>query len=145
MFLRAAVIWFSLMLAAILNGYLRDTALVQRLGPQSARAVSCLTLSGVILVVTWLSIRWMSPSSTADAWRVGVFWLGMTLTFEFLAGHYLFHTPWATLLADYNVLRGRLWVVVLIATVAAPAIIYRIFPNRVESSPSRIRQVLPLL
>ena len=51
-------------------------------------------------------------------------WLGMTLVFEFGAGHYLFGTPWRALLADYNVLAGRLWVLVLIATMTAPALVY---------------------
>jgi len=47
-------------------------------------------------------------------------WLAMTLAFEFGAGHYLFHTPWAALIADYNILRGRLWILVLAATLTAP-------------------------
>ena len=42
------------------------------------------------------------------------------LAFEFLAGHYVFGTPWSELLADYNVFRGRIWVLVLITTATAP-------------------------
>ena len=60
-----------------------------------------------------------------DAWTIGATWLVMTLAFEFVAGHYLFHTPWTTLLADYNVFPGRLWILVLAATIAAPALAYR--------------------
>ena len=48
----------------------------------------------------------------------------MTLTFEFVAGHYLFRTAWSTLLADHNLLAGRLWILVLIATTIAPACVF---------------------
>jgi hypothetical protein len=44
----------------------------------------------------------------------------LTLAFEFLAGHYLFGAPWPQLLADYNVLRDRIWVLVLATTALAP-------------------------
>ena len=63
--------------------------------------------------MTWMSLRWIHPASTADAWAVGAMWLAMTLAFEFVAGHYVFHTPWTTLLADYNIFTGRLWILVL--------------------------------
>jgi hypothetical protein len=51
---------------------------------------------------------------------VGTLWLALTLTFEFVVGHYGFRKPWADLLADYDVRRGRIWVVVLVVTLLAP-------------------------
>jgi hypothetical protein len=47
-------------------------------------------------------------------------WVALTLAFEFLAGHYLFHKPWAALLADYDLSRGRIWILVLVATLLMP-------------------------
>ncbi len=125
MLARAGAVWFGIMLLAILNGAARDTVLVPRFGDPAARALSCVTLASLILLVTWMSLQWIHPASTADAWAVGAMWLAMTLAFEFVAGHYLFHTPWATLLADYNIFTGRLWILVLAATLAAPALVYR--------------------
>ena len=125
MLARAALVWFVIMLAAIVNGGLRDTIVAPRLGEVAARALSCVTLAGTIVLVTWLTIRWIDPASSRDAWMVGAMWLAMTLTFEFGAGHYLFHTSWAELFADYNVLAGRLWILVLTATLTAPPIVYR--------------------
>jgi hypothetical protein len=132
MLLRAGLIWFGIVIVAILNGAFRDLALAPRLGDTPARALSCLTLAGAIMLATWISLPWIHPISTTDAWRIGVIWLAMTLAFEFLAGHYLFHAPWASLLADYNLFRGRLWIIVLIATVAAPALVFR-----AEHNPAR--------
>jgi hypothetical protein len=141
MLARAVAVWFAIMLLAILNGAARDVLLVPRLGDLIARAVSCVTLACVILLVAWLSLRWIEPLSIGDAWTIGVMWLAMTLAFEFLAGHYLFRTPWPTLLADYNLLAGRLWIVVLAATLVAPALLYSAGHNhagttKISSPPS---------
>jgi hypothetical protein len=125
MFVRLGAVWFAIMLIAILNGAARDMLLAPRLGDPVARALSCLTLAALIVLVTWVSLRWIHPASQGDAWTIGVMWLAMTLTFEFVAGHYLFHTEWSTLLADYNLLKGRLWIVVLVTTTIAPALIFR--------------------
>jgi len=46
----------------------------------------------------------------------------LTLAFEFLAGHYLFHNPWSRLLEDYDVARGRIWILVLFTTLLAPRV-----------------------
>jgi hypothetical protein len=51
---------------------------------------------------------------------VGSWWLSLTLAFEFLVGHYALHKSWATLLADYDIRRGRIWVAALITTLLAP-------------------------
>ena len=125
MFARLVAVWFVIMLIAILNGAVRDILLVPRLGDPVARALSCLTLAALIVLVTWISLRWIHPVSLDDAWTIGVIWVAMTLTFEFVAGHYLFHTAWSTLLADYNLFAGRLWIVVLVTTIVAPALIFR--------------------
>jgi hypothetical protein len=132
MFARAGAVWFVILLAAIFNGFVRDVVLVPRFGDLIARAISCFTLAGMILLVTWLSLTWIHLNSSTQAWTIGTMWLAMTVTFEFIGGHYVFHTPWSTLLADYNILEGRLWIVVLIATIAAPVLVYR-----AEHNPAR--------
>lgn len=84
------------------------------------RAISTIALCALIVLVTWLGIGWIGPSTSRAALRVGSVWLVLTLAFEFLAGHYLFHKSWAALLDDYDVGRGRIWVLVLVTTVLAP-------------------------
>ena len=120
MLLRAAVIWFGILVLASLNGAVRDLLLMPRLGDQTARAISTIVLCGLVLLVTWRTIRWISPRSREDALRVGVLWVVLTLAFEFLAGHYLFHKPWTALLADYDLRSGRIWILALLTTLIAP-------------------------
>ena len=118
--LRAVVVWFGLLILAILNGGLRDTVLSPRLGDPVGRALSTILLSGLILLTTWLTIRWMRPRTTGEALRIGILWLVLTLSFEFLVGHYGFGKSWADLLADYDLRLGRIWILVLVITLVAP-------------------------
>jgi len=49
-------------------------------------------------------------------------WVFFTVGFEFLAGHYVFEKAWETLLADYNLAQGRVWILVLVTCLLAPTI-----------------------
>ena len=123
---RAGLVWLGLLAVAVGNGALRQGVLVPRMGETVGRALSSVTLSAAILVMAWLTIGWLAPRSAEGAWRIGGLWLALTLAFELLAGHYLFGTPWSTLLADYDLRRGRIWVLVLITTAVAPLVAARL-------------------
>jgi len=126
MWTRAIVVWCGLLVLAFVNGALREAVLVPAFGDTVARAASCVMLSAAIVALSWLTIDWIAPPSSAAAWQVGLLWLALTLAFEFLAGHYVFGSPWSRLLADYNVLRGRIWIVVLFTTLCAPYVTARV-------------------
>ena len=117
---RAALIWFALLTVAILNGAFREAVLIPRISKAAAHAISTLLLCSFIVVLAWSAIGWVGPRSLREAWVVGTLWLGLTLAFEFLAGHYLFHKAWAELLADYNLFAGRIWILVLVVTLTSP-------------------------
>ena len=122
---RALLVWLGLAVVAVVNGGLREKALIPRLGEQSGHVMSTVMLATAISVITWMMLRWIGVTSSRDAWLLGILWLGLTLTFEFLAGHYLFHASWAKLLSDYNIAEGRVWALVLIATFLAPIVAFR--------------------
>jgi hypothetical protein len=119
MFLRALVIWFAILVLASLNGAVRDLIVAPRIGDMVARAISTIILCGVVLLVSWVSIRWIAPLNPRQALGVGLFWLLLTLTFE-IGSQRLSGKPWSTVLADYNLLQGRVWVLVPIVTLFAP-------------------------
>ena len=120
MIARAVAVWLGILVLASANGALRDLVLTPRLGDTTARAVSSLVLAGVVVGVARLAIGWIAPPSAAAALGVGALWVALTLAFEFGAGHWLFRKPWAVLLEDYDVRRGRIWILVLVATFLAP-------------------------
>jgi hypothetical protein len=83
-----------------MNGALRQEVLSPRIGEALAHVWSTLMLSMAVIAVTYFTIRWISPASESDCWKIGALWVAMTLAFEFFAGHYLFGKPWQELLAD---------------------------------------------
>ena len=84
-------------------------------GVISSRGRSVLVvLCGLILFVTWVSIGRLGPTTAGNAMGIGTMWLALTLIFEFVVGHFLFHKPRPTLLTDYDLRRGRIWVAVLL-------------------------------
>lgn len=126
MITRTLVVWFGLLALAIANGGFREAVLVPRLGLGMARAVSSVMLSLLIVGVGWGVTRWIGPATLQDAWAIGAVWVALTLCFEFLGGHFLFGKPWPELLADYNLFAGRIWVLVLVATLMTPAIAFTV-------------------
>ncbi len=126
MILRALAVWCLLLVLAVLNGGVRDTWLTPRLGETAGRALSSILLSLLILLATRATIRWIGARTAGEALAVGAMWVALTLVFEFGAGHYLFRKSWSELLADYDLSRGRIWIVVLTATFIAPLLALRL-------------------
>ena len=125
MVLRAFAVWGLLLLIAVLNGGLRGGGLVPALGPLRAHQLSTALLSALILGATRVTIGWIDVVDVRQALVVGTLWLGLTLAFELLAGHFLFHRPWPVLLADYDLSQGRIWPLVLVVTFLAPTLCRR--------------------
>ena len=125
MWLRALAVWFLLLVVAIVNGAVRETAFVPGLGTRVAHVVSSLMLSLLILAATWLTAPFVRYESSFDAWTVGVLWLMLTLAFEFLAGRLVFGKTWDVLLADYDIMQGRIWPLVLLVTALAPLLAFK--------------------
>lgn len=122
--------WFVLLIAAIINGAVREGVYKQNLGELAAHQLS--TLVGIILfgAIIWRMTRLWPLRSSRQAWTVGAVWVGMTICFEFLFGHYVMGNSWQRLLHDYNILEGRLWLVVLIWTLTAPYLFTRLRRRR---------------
>jgi len=118
--MRAVIAWFALIVLAIANGTLREFLLTPRLGSKLGHVASTLVLCALIFLVAWLLMPWIGARQSAEAWRVGALWLGLTVGFEFLVGHYVFRNSWEKLLSDYNLPQGRIWILVPIATLIAP-------------------------
>jgi hypothetical protein len=123
---RSLVIWVLMLLAASVNGAIREALLIPVLGDIAGRAISTLILCALVLLLTYFTIRWIHPRCGSETRVVGGLWVALTLAFEFLAGHFLFGNPWSQLLEDYNVFRGRIWILVLITIGVAPGLCARV-------------------
>ena len=125
MLLRALAVWVLLLVIAIVNGAVRETVLTPKFGPRSAHVLSTLSLSALILAAAWLTAPFVHYESVSAAWTVGVLWVVLTLAFEFLAGRFVFGKTWEVLFADYDILQGRIWPLVLLVTLLAPVLVRR--------------------
>ena len=106
--------WIGLLIIAMMNGALRDLVYKPFLGDLISHQISAVV--GILLfrVFIWyLGKRW-PLSSSRQAWMIGFLWLSMTVAFEFLFFHYARGVPWSVLLHDYNIVEGRLWILVLV-------------------------------
>jgi hypothetical protein len=109
----------------ILNGILRETTYGKYTNELRAHQIS--TLTGIIFFSLYIGLivhLWGLESST-QALAIGAIWLLFTVAFEFLFGHYVARHSWEKLLADYNLLAGRIWILVLIGIAIAPFLFYR--------------------
>jgi hypothetical protein len=114
------VVWFGILIAANVNGAFRELVLRPLVGSPGAHGVSTLLLCALIMLIARLSINWIAPGGSRMAWRIGFLWLVLTLTFEFLAGRYLFGNSWERIVSEYDVTAGRFWILVPIVTLIAP-------------------------
>lgn len=123
---RGFLIWLLFIPLAVLNGVLRDLLLAPVLGGTAARALSSVTLSLLLFCLTVLLIRRIGASSRRELFAVGGLWLVLTLLFEFSFFVLVMGHPLDELLGDFDLFRGRLWLLVLATTFFAPFLAARI-------------------
>jgi hypothetical protein len=118
--------WFGMVILAILNGLMRNSVYGPHMRELAAHQLS--TLTGIILFGIYIYILtgiWPIESAK-QAFLIGGIWLGMTILFEFVFGHFVMGHPWSKLLHDYNLLQGRIWILMLIWTGIAPYLFYQL-------------------
>jgi len=118
--------WIPMVFIAIINGAIREGWYGKYLSELQAHQVS--TATGVLLfgVYILVLIRIWRPESAGQAITIGLVWLGMTVAFEFLFGHYMAKRSRSELLHDYNLFAGCVWLVVLVWVTIAPYVFYRL-------------------
>lgn len=118
--------WIPMVFIAIANGALRQVWYGKYLSELHAHQLSTLIGALLFAVYIWVVMRYWKPVSAGQAMSIGLVWLGLTVAFEFLFGHFAMGHPWARLLQDYNLLAGRVWSLLLIGVAVAPYFFYRL-------------------
>ena len=121
-----AACWIGMVVLAILNGIMRESLYKQYMHELTAHQVSTLILLILFGIYVWFLTGLRPLESAKQALLIGVMWCVMTVVFEFVFGHYVAGHTWSKLFQDYNLVKGRLWSLVLIWTTIAPYIYYRI-------------------
>lgn len=122
---KALAIWFVILGLAVANGVLREAWLAPWLGAFQGLVLSGVLLCGLILASTLLALPWLRITQPAQAARVGLGWLALTLAFELGFGR-LQGKSWSTLWQAYTFAGGNLWPLVLLVTALAPLLALQI-------------------
>jgi apolipoprotein N-acyltransferase len=122
-------VWVGLAAAAVALGVVREAFVTPVVGAGRAHLLGTVAVVTVVLAVAAWYFRRVEHTP-AEAAAVAIGWPLATVAFEFGFGHYVVGHPWSRLLADYNVLSGRIWVLVPLAMVAAPLAFGRVAPRR---------------
>ncbi|NPE28053.1 hypothetical protein HNV12_08770 [Methanococcoides sp. SA1] len=119
-------VWVLFIIPAILNGIARGLY-APYTGELLAHQISSVIFSAAIFIVTYVFLKYSSVSGTSVQFiYVGLMWLFLTISFEFLFGHFVIGHSWQRLLYDYNIFEGRIWLLVLIVTATSPWLANRI-------------------
>lgn len=114
------VAWSGMVVLALVNGTFRALVTQPLLGETAARQLATLILLGALVLYQWELARRLPIPTARLAWALGGAWTAMTLAFEFGFGRFVEHLSWSTMLADYDVTRGRIWILVPLTLLVLP-------------------------
>lgn len=124
--IRHLLYWFVLMAIGVANGILRGATYGTLMPDLAAHQLS--TVTGIIFtgLAVWLLWIYRPLESARKAWIVGGVWFLLTILFEFGFGHFIVGHSWQHLLADYNILEGRVWALFLAWILIMPYFFFRL-------------------
>jgi hypothetical protein len=118
--------WVGLVALAIVNGIVRNRTYGRSMSELSAHQLSTISFMVLFGIYLYILTAYFQIHSASEALAIGGVWLLMTIIFEFLFGHYIAGHCWRRLMQDYDVLNGRVWILVLVMTFAGPYVFYRL-------------------
>jgi hypothetical protein len=122
--------WLGATVLGVANAGVRELVYADRVGELAAHQISSATLLAALTYYIWLvDQRWPVPT-TRTALAMGGIWAALTVLFEFGLGHYVLRSSWSDLVANYNLADGRIWVLVPVWMVFAPAALHRLRTSR---------------
>ncbi len=108
-----------MVIVAIGNAMIREL-LVPMIGAGLALPASGVLLSLFIFLVAFLAVPFFGSTENKAYVFVGMLWFVLTLAFEFVFGHCVAGKPWHEIMQVFNITRGNLFIVALLATLIAP-------------------------
>lgn len=124
--IRSTGIWLCFVIAAIINGAVREKLLTPLLGSALSLPLSGVTLSALVFLITYFTLVFLGEVKPKLYLRIGLFWIVLTLAFEYLWGHYVAGKSWDEIHQVFNIFKGNLFIIVLIVTALSPRIAARL-------------------
>lgn len=122
--IRSILTWISFTPIAILNGIIRETTYKNLVGDFAAHQVSTIPAIIAFIVLAYFMLRkYINLAKNWQLFFIGFFWFIVTVIFEFSFGYFVDGNSWQSLINDYNLFQGRLWLLFLINEIFTPYII----------------------
>lgn len=125
LFAEAILGWLAQLMLVVAVGIARDVLVAPAIGAQAAHQIMTVVACAAVFGAIVLFVRWVRPTGT-QAWALGGLWLVLGVAFEFGVFHYVGDQPWDMLLEDYNLLRGRLLLLLWITVLTGPYLATRL-------------------
>lgn len=122
---KSFISWLPMVILGMANGFFRGLVLNKYFDETIARQLSTGTLIALLTLYISLIYTKLSIRSGREALSIGVAWAFLTFLFETLLGYFVSGLSMADILSEYNVIEGRLWVLVLISLTFLPLIFFR--------------------
>ncbi|UPT78435.1 hypothetical protein MN086_04625 [Sulfurovum sp. XGS-02] len=126
LFLKTSMIWLIIAVMAIINGIFRENVLVGMISPNMAVPVSGITLSIIVLIVTYVSFPLFGKHHALTYFVIGLQWVLMTLLFEFIFGHYVMGKSWSDISEVFHIMKGNLFIIVLAVSLISPLLMAKV-------------------
>ena len=136
MWMRAVRVWALITVVMVANGMVRAFVLDPLFGAMAAQWLASATGIVLILLISQRFLRSLNFATVPECLGLSALWVALTVTFEFGFGHYAAGESWSALVANYDLLHGRPWPLVLLAIAAAPFIARPHRPARLEMRPA---------
>jgi hypothetical protein len=128
--IRSLEVWLLIIIAEMVHGILRAIFLVPIIGEFRSNQIGVFTGSAIILVIAYVTHRFIEARRTPEFLMVGIIWLVLTVAFEILFGRFVMGLSWERILADYNIAKGGLMPLGLVVMLLSPMIAARLHGRR---------------
>ncbi|HZF70546.1 MAG TPA: hypothetical protein VEZ39_06815 [Sulfuricurvum sp.] len=118
--IKSVGIWLLIVIAAIINGAIREKLLTPFIGTHLSLPISGITLSALVFVITYFALPFFGNIKSRAYIFIGLFWIILTLAFEYLFGYYVLGKSWYEINQVFDVRNGNLFTLALVVTALSP-------------------------
>ena len=117
------LLWIPMILIAFANATFRQLVFIKKMNELRAHQLSTITLIILCSIYVWFIFPHLYIPNIQQAFLAGGMWIMLTVLFEFSLGLFTGRS-FSTLLTDYNLMAGRIWLFFLLWLFLLPYVNY---------------------
>lgn len=121
-YIKSFFIWLFFGVLASVNGFVREIFLDTHFGEAFSLPLSGITFSFFVFIVTVLLLPYIGHAEEKQYTLIGVFWVVLTMIFEYFFGHFFMGFSSSEVLNVYKFWNGDLFVLVLFVMGISPRV-----------------------